>query len=399
MTEQDETPETVIPSDETRDESSTSLSRKVLSGVGIMAAGGFLALWIGPIIAPKLPAGMAPVAAWLAPGGEAGLLAVEALRAETDRKIDGISTISQGDVEAILAGEIAALNAGLQSRINAIPTPTVTVDTSVIEGRIADLERVTGGLRAELTSLVSQLADVSATGGEVSSETTAQIATYAAALEGLKAEIAALSSENAALSQKIEGVSVVANQQVAVAETMVNEVTATAEVERNATAIDIHLTTIKTALESGEGFATALDQYESSGGGTVPVALADASGGVATMGELRAAFPEAAHAAIRDSILESSGDGVFSSAGAFLRAQVASRSLTPQDGLTPDAVLSRAEAALKRDDLTAALQEIDALASVAVNTDGPMADWLAQASARQSAISAYETLASSGQEE
>ena len=47
--------------------------------------------------------------------------------------------------------------------------------------------------------------------------------------------------------------------------------------------------------------------------------------------------------------------------GAFLRTQMQARSLTPQEGSTPDAVLSRAEAALGGGDVAATLAELDAL--------------------------------------
>ena len=50
---------------------------------------------------------------------------------------------------------------------------------------------------------------------------------------------------------------------------------------------------------------------------------------------------------------------------AFLAAQVASRSLTPQPGAEPDAVLSRMEDRLRNDDLAGALAEADALPSEA----------------------------------
>ena len=68
-------------------------------------------------------------------------------------------------------------------------------------------------------------------------------------------------------------------------------------------------------------------------GVAVPEGLtAAAASGVPTLAQLRDSFPDAAHAAIRASIVASAGDGVLARSRAFLQAQVASRSLTPQAG-------------------------------------------------------------------
>jgi hypothetical protein len=50
---------------------------------------------------------------------------------------------------------------------------------------------------------------------------------------------------------------------------------------------------------------------------------------------------------------------------AFFTAQVASRSLTPKQGMDPDAVLSRMEDHLRNDDLAGALAEAQGLPSEA----------------------------------
>ncbi len=219
-------------------------------------------------------------------------------------------------------------------------------------------------------------------GGEVSAETAAKLAGFAAVNEGLKAEIAALAS-------RIDGVSATAAQ--------VSAVETNAEVARNAAVIHSSLNSIDVALSAGLPFTATLIDLENAGVTDIPMALADASNGVVTMAKLRADFPEAAHGAIRASILASAGEGVFASVSAFTKAQVAGRSLTPQDGVGPDAVLSRAEAALKQDDLDKALTEIDALPSAAMSPDGDgaMDVWLANATKLQNALDAFDTLQAS----
>ena len=74
----------------------------------------------------------------------------------------------------------------------------------------------------------------------------------------------------------------------------------------------------------------------------------------------------------------------------FLRTQTGLRSLTPRDGNDPDAVLSRAEAALTQGRLADALAELDALPDAALPA---LKDWTATATLRLSAESAVAALA------
>jgi hypothetical protein len=74
----------------------------------------------------------------------------------------------------------------------------------------------------------------------------------------------------------------------------------------------------------------------------------------------------------------------------FLRNQTGARSLTPRDGMTTDAILSRAEAAVRRADLDAALTELDDLPPAPA---AAMADWRAQLETRQAALAALADLA------
>ena len=369
----------------------SGIAAKILIVTGLLVVGGALALWIGPKIAPTLPSGMAPVAAWLSPGGEATQAEIAELRQTLEEIPQAVST---SEIEAMIANQNRALSEDIATQIATVKDQVAASDSNEIESRLATVESKLEGLRAELSSLMSQLSDVSTAGGAVSAETNAQIATYAAAMDGLKAEIAALAAQNGALSQKIDSVSVVASRQVAEAESKVSEVEVNAELERNTATIQNSLKAIDVALAAGLPFASALTDLQSAGVTDIPVALADASGGIATLPQLRTDFPEAAHAAIRASIMASAGDGLFAGISAFMRAQVAGRSLTPQDGLGPDAVLSRAEAALNQDDLATALMEIDALPAVSMPSEarGPMGDWVATATARLNAVNAYGAL-------
>ena len=66
--------------------------------------------------------------------------------------------------------------------------------------------------------------------------------------------------------------------------------------------------------------------------------------------------------------------------------------MTPKDGADPDAVLSRAEAALKEGRLNDALAEIETLPPEA---SAAMDGWVARARARRAAQDAAESLAQS----
>jgi hypothetical protein len=91
------------------------------------------------------------------------------------------------------------------------------------------------------------------------------------------------------------------------------------------------------------------------------------------------------------SLAEVPGDGTWNRLSAFLRSQTGARSLTPRSGDDPDAVLSRAEAALRAGDLKAALAEIAKLPQAGQDR---MSEWVGLAEKRVSAMEAVESLAS-----
>ena len=100
---------------------------------------------------------------------------------------------------------------------------------------------------------------------------------------------------------------------------------------------------------------------------------------------LQESFVEAARDALVLSMRETAGDGIWSRLGAFLRSQTGARSLTPRAGTDPDAVLSRAEAALANGDLSAAITELDGLPE---EGKARMSEWIALADRRLKALAA-----------
>ena len=73
------------------------------------------------------------------------------------------------------------------------------------------------------------------------------------------------------------------------------------------------------------------------------------------------AFPTAARAGLEAALRADMGSSWTERATNFLRAQTGARSLDPREGDDPDAILSRAEAAVSAGDLATALTEIAAL--------------------------------------
>ena len=73
------------------------------------------------------------------------------------------------------------------------------------------------------------------------------------------------------------------------------------------------------------------------------------------------------------------GDGWASRLTSFLRSQSGARSLTPHEGTDADAVLSRAEAALREGQIKAALAELAGLPPAGAELMKP---WIADATRR-----------------
>jgi hypothetical protein len=146
-------------------------------------------------------------------------------------------------------------------------------------------------------------------------------------------------------------------------------------------------TRLQTALDTGAPLAPAIAELRDTGV-EVPEALSSvAEDGVPTLGELAADFPDAARAALV-AVREETGDPL-ASVGDFLRAELGIRSLEPREGDDPDAILSRAEAALSEGRLDAALGEISALPEVG---QAALSDWSARAGARRDALAAADAV-------
>ncbi|KQB96710.1 hypothetical protein AL073_11745 [Loktanella sp. 1ANDIMAR09] len=254
----------------------------------------------------------------------------------------------------------------LEQRIDA----AAQVDLSGIEAAQADLAVQLSDMQARIDELAARPATSvisEATGADVSAE-----------LDALRAQIAEMT--NAAQTELEEARAAAAS---------IEENAAAAA--RNAAA-RAALSRVQTALESGAPIGAALGDLEAATAQSAPTELLAVQDGVPTLASLQDQFPEVARAALATARAEGVSGEETTGFGAFLRNQLDVRSTTPREGNTADAILSRAEAAVRSGRLSDALAEISALPEVA---RAEMSDWLAQAEQRADAIAAVDILSTS----
>ena len=373
------------------DAASGSFSSKVLTGLVLLGVGGGAALWGGPKIAPMLPQGLAPVAEFFSPGQDAATQQVGALETKLEDRFATLEAANQSAAtKDAITKALADYDAQTQARFTELSDQVNAADSSDIESRLASVETRLEGLSAALDSLNTQLTgQISEGNASLSSTTVAQIGAFQATVDGLKAELSALSEKQGSLNQKIDEVEVTTKRQVNEAETKAAEMETTAKATLATAETTALLAKIDAAIKNGLPFGDALGELTDN----PPAALAAvAQNGPASLASLQKDFADYAHAALRASDKAAAGDGLTSKFTSFLKSQVGARSLTPQEGDSTDAVLSRIDAGLKTGDLQSALAEAATLDAAASNAIGP---WLGQAQSLQDAKSALAALTTS----
>ncbi len=352
--------------------------------VAAKGGGRFLGLVLGGAIAAAAGYG---VAQFVPQGWPAAN--VDALQTTISAQADEIATMKAtlADLAARpapdLSGEVSAVRAELEEKLAAIepssdPAPAIenlrsSVDTALasIDARLVEIEKA---------PLVG--------GGGVPS---AAIAALDRDLKALSARIDGLETAGTTASGAIEDAVANAKAELAAATAEAERLRTEATAASRSAQVDAALARMSSAVEAGGPFGSALDALTQAGV-EVPAALADqAEAGVPTLAELQRAFPAAARSALDAALRSDVGQGWTERLGAFLRTQTGARSLTPRDGGDPDAILSRAEAALRDGDVGLALSEVKALPESATTM---MADWLARAEAREAATAALASVVS-----
>jgi hypothetical protein len=276
------------------------------------------------------------------------------------------------DVSGIEAS-IAHQGSRIEELAAQIPEPQNVPDVSALEESVADMSNAIAGLRNDMSDLQDRVATLAEappaaeTSGNVAPEVLDDLEALQTALAAQEAEIAAMQAETEAARQAA---------QFAAADTL----------KRAA------MTRINTALDTGTPFADALLELQQLGVTTPETLSQFQTAGVTSLSALQETFPEAARAALTASRSEASEAGETGGFTGFLRSQLGARSLTPQEGSGTDAVLSRAEAALRDGRVADALAEIETLPEAARPA---MSQWASTAKQRADALAAAQDLSDS----
>ena len=293
----------------------------------------------------------------------------------------GIAMLTGTNADTDLANQLAAQSetiADLQAELAAIPPAdlsSVEETQETLTGNIDTLQTELTGRIDALDLRIGELESLPVGDGTISDRA---IAAYEADLEALRAEMAAMTGSARAQLDDARAEAAAIEENAAAA--------ARAAAGRAA------LARIQTSLDNGEPLGVALGDLEAAIGGPAPQGLLAAQDGVPTLAALQDGFSDVASAALAAARSADVAGEETSGFGAFLKNQFEVRSTTPQEGNSTDAILSRAEAALKAGRLSDTLAEIAALPEEA---RVEMTDWLGQAETRAGAITAVDILSTS----
>lgn len=281
---------------------------------------------------------------------------------------------TQGGSEPVTAG-IAALSDELGARMSAVEE----IASSARAAAEALAQRI-DGVEARMVSLEQRPPESAAAPPELDSFGR-EIADLRRMVEEQRAASSATQADIAAAAQATE-------ERLAAARAEADQIAAAAEETARKAKGRAALTYLQASLESGASLAPALADLAAAGV-TVPADLSASADAVPSLADLQSAFPDAARAGLSASLRVQQGDGTLDRFAAFLKAQTGARSLTPQQGGDANAVLSRAEAAVRAGDVPAALAELQGLPPEGQQA---MAGWMALAQKRLAALTAAATI-------
>ncbi len=335
--------------------------------------GGVVAVLGAVFAAPYvLPDRMRPVMS-LAPV-ESELAAQSAELATLSERLDEAratldDTARQTDLSA-LSDRVAALESDLAARLDDL-SAEVSSEVSALRNRDDELAaRIDEAERAPLADATDP-------------EVVAALEAYGREVEALRQDV---QSQTEANQRLIEEAAAATSQARAAA-----EAEAEAAAERAARAARQQaLLEVQEALDTGAPYAEPLSRIDEA---EVPAPLAEAAeDGVPTLAALQADFPEAARDALDAARRARAGDDPGERALTFLQTQLGVRSLEPRAGDSADAILSRAQAAVRSGDLSTAIEELQSLPEPAL---AEVEGWIERARIRAEATEAADQLAAS----
>ena len=352
------------------------------------AKGGFFPMLLGGLVAGGIGYGAHFYLSAEDNGTEA---AIAALQSDLAELRSALADAPEASEVARLEAELTELRAELASSVEMVEGLDIAGDIEAgmdrLRAEFASSEDVSpdtqlvaqiSGLRRDLAERTERLDGVDATLEGLDNRLSAQADDFAAVTEDMAVGLSALEDsmtvELAALAEELAQVRELAEHRIEEAEAAVDTALAGAGLEA-----------MRTALERGTAYPEAVALLREAGV-EVPDALAGpAAQGIPTLEMLQDSFAPAARAGLRAALQEAPADSTTERLGNFLRAQVGARSTAPREGDDPDAVMSRAAAALEAGDLEATLSELDALPDAALPG---LQDWMTAAQARQDAEAA-----------
>jgi hypothetical protein len=307
---------------------------------------------------------------------------------------------SAPDQTAAIAAQAERITA-LEADIQALPAPVVS--EAPVPPDLGPITDEIAALRTEMSSALMPLGDdlaalkasLATLDDRVSAleRTPAPDGTMATtAIAAWDAEIAGLREQIAAQDTRLQSIADEAAARLEAAQTAVSQIEDDASANAMAALQRAAVSRMQAGIDAGTPFDAALGDLSASGIAVPDALAAVAVTGVPTMAELAEAFPDAARVALATAHAEGLADEGEGRIMSFLRRQLGVRSVTPREGTDPDAVLSRAEAAVGEGRLSDSMAEIGALPEV---VRAEMAGWMALAEGRVAAVSALQTLSES----
>ena len=301
----------------------------------------------------------------------------------------GAAYLTFGQQGQDLTTELSARLSALEAQVSDLPTDVP--DIAPVEAAVAATRDDLSTQIAEIsTSVDAQIAafDERLTGVERAPSVDGTLAE--SAIASWEQELDLLRAEIAAQQGRMQDIATSAQSELDATRAAAEAVEQNAAEAAQQAVARAALARVQVALDSGTPFDAALADLAASGT-EIPDALSSiAEVGVPTIAALREEFPAAARAALSAARSEGLADTNANALTAFLRNQLDVRSVVPKDGDDPDAILSRAEAALADSRLTDALAEVASLPEVA---RGEMSSWVGMAEARAAAMSTVESIA------
>ena len=333
--------------------------REVVRETVVERKGGFVPMALGGILAAALGWGASSYQSGSYPfgdGGDAFEAQTAASLAEQSEKIDALS----GTV-AETAAQVGGIDlSGLESS-----TADLGARMQAAEGSAATLTEQVAQLQTRIESMQNQWLSESVSPEAMAAYEKA-LADVRTAIETQRAEVEQMTQDAMAAQQSASDQAMLAKSRTA-------------------------LSDINTALRDGAPYAEALQVLQTNGVNVPDGLAASADEGAPTQAALVADFPPAARDALSAARrAEATTEDTASRVTTFFANQLGARSVEPREGDDPDAVLSRAEAALRSADLGTVLSE---LATLPEPAQAELADWTARAEARKAALDGADAVA------